>query len=332
MDDHQHELYHPRNAKRLRTKRHELMGRAIALTTTLPIRSQLLLHNTGFFPALVAAHRCWRHAEFDFDLGTLVDWLRLGRQLPIKNVRDQGCRGGTVVCIGNGPSLARTDLDALANQNVIATNRAYKLLDRIRPAQFSTCVQDNFRFGELSDDLANLNHRLYLGRCFFDDELVPPDWIAERSDLTGVYLPVLKWFGHWQGKNRVTLKPRAYFGVGHSEDVRRNVFYGYSVIFSAIQLAMHWGAKRIVCIGIDMDFSGGVSFVAGVRHVFPHFDYETHCKPMFRHLQQVADQRGVELINSTPGGRMEEWARMPLSKAVAGGHIDRQARVLQVAA
>jgi hypothetical protein len=81
-------------------------------------------------------------------------------------------------------------------------------------------------------------------------------------------------------------------------------------------LASYFGASKIVCIGIDMDYSGAVSFSKDTPNIWPDFSYETHCKSMFVLMRAELERMGIELINSTLGGKVDDLPRQELSIAL----------------
>lgn len=255
------------------------------------------------------------HGYFpQFDIGSGYQWFRLASRTAhrIRMLKNQW-QGRTVVCIGNGPSLNQTDWSCLRDAHVIGTNRAFQVLDRIQTDKFHLVIQDNIRLRELERELSEVVFPLHVGSWFFTPDATPPSWLTPKKENVSVYLPILDWTTHGNAlRINGSLNPR------FSDDPTRGVFAAYSIIFTAIQFAYFFGAKRIVCIGIDMDYVNGISFVPGVRNIFPTFDYETQCKPIFDKMKIVLDNRGVEMINSTPGGKVDAIPRMPLRDAVRG--------------
>lgn len=252
----------------------------------------------------------------EMDLGHLTDWVSLTRATRSRLRRCQGqWSGKTVVCVGNGPSINQMDLGCLNGAYVVGTNRAYMLLDRFTPREFHLVVQDNQRVAELGSDLSRLKCPLHIGNIYYDQRGVPPEWVSPKMRNLSVYLPRLKW-----QLESDQLKPIPDFEPGFSDDPTQFVYYGFSVIFSAIQFAAYFGAARIVCIGIDMDYESGTNFIPGVNVTWDGFSYEYHAKPMFELLDQTLRESGVELINATPKGKVDAIDRMSLEEALAGRH------------
>jgi hypothetical protein len=167
------------------------------------------------------------------------------------------------------------------------------------------------RLHELQDQIAALSYPVHIGSWFFNSECTPPAWLSAKKKNLSVYLPLLEW-----KRQNNELQLTGSLTPSFSDDPTRGVFAAYSIIFTAIQFAYYFGAHRIVCIGIDMDYSQGISFAPGVPNIFPTFDYDTQCKPIFEMMKIVLDNRDIELINSTPGGKVNAIPRMPLCAAL----------------
>ncbi|WP_145171957.1 motility associated factor glycosyltransferase family protein [Rubripirellula lacrimiformis] len=246
------------------------------------------------------------------DLGSLPIWLDLCRSSSHQFRKMKGqWEGETVVCVGNGPSINQTDLRCLDGAKVIGTNRAYMLLDQFSPSEFCLAIQDNQRMVELESDLQRLSCTLLFGNLYFTPDSVPAEWMLAGRANQFCYLPYVDWV-HDEG----VIRPVANFSPGFSSDPTKYVHYGYSIIFSAIQFAAYFGAKRIVCIGIDMDFSQGNSFSKDVKNIFEPFRYEQHAKPNFELMHAHLASVGVELVNATPGGAVDALPRMTLKDAI----------------
>lgn len=251
------------------------------------------------------------------DFGTFFDWSNLAAKSNRRrrSMRDMW-KNKTVVCVGNGPSIASTDLTLLNNQYVIGTNRAYILLEKFRPRAFHLIVQDNLRLRELGPELSKSSYPLHVGNCYFTEQWPIAPWILQTKNQPYIYLPKLNWLETQDSPTGEQLALEADFEPGFSSDPTQGFYYGRSVIFSAIQLAAFFGATKIVCIGIDMSYSNGVNFVSGVTNVFPTFSYEIHAVPMFDVLSTEFNARGIELVNATPGGLVDCIKRESLSDAL----------------
>lgn len=246
------------------------------------------------------------------NFGTAHQWHALALQSApmLSQLRDK-FKGRSIVCIGNGPSINKTDISQLNNQVCIGVNIAYKLLPDISPQYFVSMVQDPKRFNEIQSELKELNHHLMLSNCNHHENHYPPSWVDVTNKLISVYILKHRW-----AINRNGAKIESIFSEGFEKDFHRGVFCGHTVIFSAIQLAYFMGAKRIICIGIDMDYSGPISFTGSGKHIWANFSYEEHAQQMFIKQRNSLAEEGIELINATPGGKVNDLDRMSLEEAL----------------
>jgi hypothetical protein len=282
------------------------------------IRDWWNLRHTGLWQALAQYHRSYRHVP-SVEFGTLLEWAALvaASNRRRRKLRNQW-KGQTVVCVGNGPSIASTELELLDGQYVIGTNRAFLLLDRFKPKEFHLMVQDNQRVRELEPEISECAYPLHVGHYNFTLKWPVPTWMYRTENPPYAFLPRLKWYLATKDSNESRLCFESDFGLGFSRNPSRCMNFGYSVIFSAIQLAHYMGAKKIVCIGIDMNYTSGVNFVSGVTNIFPAFDYQLHGEPMFLLFLRLLNEQGVSLVNATPGGAVDCIERQTLKKAL--GH------------
>ncbi len=214
-------------------------------------------------------------------------------------------KGKRVICVGNGPSLKKQNISLLDDEIVIGTNRAYKIFKEMNPACEYLVVQDKIRYEEMKSDLKTISYPIYVTDAQID--------ALKCSILQNAFKIkcARKWNCHIR---KLRLSRQVDYGLGFSDDLERKIFPGYSVIFPAIQLAAYLGASRVAMIGVDMDYSGTVSFFDGVKHIWPNFSYEKHCKDMMIYFREHMSERGIEFVNCSAGGVVEEIPRMTLEE------------------
>jgi hypothetical protein len=145
----------------------------------------------------------------------------------LDELRDQ-YRGKRCFIIGNGPSLARTDLSKLRTEYTFGLNRGYLLFDRIgHPTTFLVAVNR------------------YVVEQFGTDLLAAPSTT----------------FVSWRSRHELPSTREAIFVrrsrlFTFSRDVARDgAWEGGTVTYVAMQLAFHLGFQEAILIGVDHSFT-----------------------------------------------------------------------------
>mgnify|MGYP000877982445 CR=1 FL=1 len=201
----------------------------------------------------------------------------------------------TVVCIAGGPSLTPAQVEACRDRvdengwrvRVIAINNAYQLAPWADVLYFC------------DDKWWQWHHRKLA------------DWKGEILRLQGGL--------HDFGDRRIKVLRNLDQKGGLSER-RDGLHTGQNSGYQAINLAVHYGAARIVLLGYDMhaplvggkpkthwfgDHPGGTSPTV----------YE-QMRPWFDTLAKPLAERGVEVINATPGSALRCFPRKTLQEAL----------------
>ncbi len=83
---------------------------------------------------------------------------------------------------------------------------------------------------------------------------------------------------------------------------------GGSVIFTAMQVALWMAPKRIVLLGVDVDYSNRKD-----AYFYPHEPIDagrglaySSAREAFLMYQEACDRRGIGLINATCGGTLQK--------------------------
>lgn len=133
-----------------------------------------------------------------------------------------------------------------------------------------------------------------------------------------------KWSSHSEGSNekRATAERwglrlvRGADGEGFSCDPSL-IHYGSNSGFQAINLALLWGARRLVLVGFDMRVDGPR------RHFFgshpPPMNNCLRYEGLVPRFRRAAAQlpRDIEIVNCSPGSALDCWPIVPLEEALA---------------
>lgn len=144
-------------------------------------------------------------------------------------------KGQRVFLIGNGPSLNKTPLFLLKNENVMCFNRFHLMLERVNWLPNFYTIVDNLVLDDLLNefDIVEENSEEVFIPAVHPHGDVFVNRVRESSKVN--------WFRH---------KP---FGSGFSKELPY-VFGGGTVIFEGFQILRHLGFSEIIIVGVDMNY------------------------------------------------------------------------------
>lgn len=200
--------------------------------------------------------------------------------------------GETAVCIGGGPSLTQEQVDFVRGKaRVIAINDAYLL--------------------------APWADVLY----FCDDRWW--GWHKDRPEYRAFAgLKVKMYESERVHQIEPGVKMMQNLGTRGLSPIRRGLMTGQNSGYQAIGLAVHFGVKRIILIGYDMRFDGKRSHWHGghPRPTAPN-TYSGTMLPNFPSMVDGLKERGVEVINCTPGSALTVFPMMDLACALSASSV-----------
>jgi hypothetical protein len=183
--------------------------------------------------------------------------------------------GRTVVIVGGGPSLTEDQLRLCAKTDwgCIAINDSYRVapwadLLYFADPQWWLWHHDDYYFKSFTGQTVTVA----------DTQKVPPAKTLHRLDIRA--------------------------GQGLSSDPTK-VHAGLNSGYQCINIAYLAGAKRIVLLGFDMHFPGGVShWHGGHPEKVPESNYTNLYAPQFDTMLPQLKAAGVEVWNCSPGSRL----------------------------
>lgn len=190
--------------------------------------------------------------------------------------------GETCVILAGGPSLARSQVDA-------AEDSEFRIL----------AINDSWRLAPEAD-------------CFY---FCDATWHASQPSAFGGSGIVVKGCAKpWDHPSIKTLRFTGQIGL---ETDPAGLKHGSNSGYASINLAYHFGAKRILLLGYDMH-------VEGARTHWHDEPRPANCDtllkysflPMFDYLVKPLADAGVEVINCTPGSALTCWSYMPIEQAL----------------
>lgn len=190
--------------------------------------------------------------------------------------------GETIVILGNGPSLTKEDIDKCREVGrIIALNASFQL--------------------------APWADVLYAGDAHFWR------WYRTANEFLGLRIGMAydaktgRFFHGWESMDPYHVCFMASTGETGLEKDQRGLRHGANSGHAAINLAVHFGAKRIILLGYDMQPVDGGHHWFGKQPVnIPDPPYERFMKP-FDIMAKELKKAGIECINCTPGSALEAF-------------------------
>lgn len=241
--------------------------------------------------------------------------------------------GKTVVILAGGPSLRTQNLSRLTlatqrDTKLLAVNDSWRLLQdlRIATSRPFKCQQCDGSGGAPNNLCSMCDGVGMLSSCvsyFCDSKWWQQSMAANKRTLDNTYsfhdaIYKLWWFtgspdfaGHPQ-VHSVRLTGQLGLEVAPS-----GLRHGSNAGYQAINLAVHFGAKKIVLLGYDMRMQEGRTH----WHNEPRPDgfadvLAQSMLPHFATLVEPLEQLGIEVINATPDSALECFPKMSLEDAL----------------
>lgn len=189
--------------------------------------------------------------------------------------------GQTVFIVGGGPSISEMNLHPLRGHRCIGVNDAFKLLPFVDVTWFTDC-----QWYKWNEEALSYYTGLIVGapRC-----LCPHPRVLQlrRDDASGISInpEVVKW-----NKNSGS---------------------------SAINLAYHFGAKRVVLIGFDMrPQNGRHNWHNNHRHTPRETIYQDLFLEPYTQIAADAERLGLEILNATQNSALTVFPMVILEEVL----------------
>ncbi|MBT2642203.1 DUF115 domain-containing protein [Bacillus sp. ISL-41] len=207
--------------------------------------------------------------------------------------------------IGNGPSLKSEDLDKLKNEITFAFNRIYSIFDQTewRPTYYCS-----------EDDKTILNSKEEINNLKLPNKFIPVNFPWDYK----IHFKDCKYYILKLGDRNSA--------PAFSNDMTKGLYWGNTVAYTAMQMAVYMGIKEIYLLGVDHNFSkmindrGEVIIDEKVKDYFSdeyNPDKDTLYIPnveiskrAFSAAKKYADQNNIKIYNATRGGKLEVFERI----------------------
>lgn len=196
--------------------------------------------------------------------------------------------GGTVVVLGSGPSLTREDVRYASEyaDAVIAVNDSYKWAPTATALYAADGHWWNWHSGAIAHTLGRTDYPAFTGQLKY----------------------CLK-HTNWPGVQTLRKGPE----TGLSSDPG-SVALGRNSVYQAINVAVHFGASRILLLGVDMQGPPGSHFFG--RHPNNSGPPYNVCIERFATMVKPLKQLGIEVLNCTRKTALKVFPCVPLEEAL----------------
>ena len=214
------------------------------------------------------------------------------------------------VIIGNGPSLQIADLGRLKSEVTFASNKIYLAYDQTdwRPTYYS-----------VEDHLVLFNNRERIDTLQDSFKIFPAnmrDFGYHAADT--LFIPFLP-----PSSSKAPLSDPDF--PGFASDLTRGVFWGSTIVYTQIQMAVHMGCSVIVLIGVDHSYmlpkrKEGAVYIQKDEVNHFHKDYrkpgELWHQPnlpvlerSYARARQACEARGIRIVNASRKTELDVFER-----------------------
>lgn len=217
------------------------------------------------------------------------------------------------VIVGNGPSLSIQDLDKISAKGIycFATNNIFKLFSKTvwRPDMYLSIDKEVIKNIKSEIEEGNISN------VWLDFEV--------RNAMSNK-------FNYFYNKVDFKLKKYCTDVIEFSEEPDKYMGFGYTVTFTALQMAIYMGFTNIYLIGMDHTVSHVVTSDGRLlvdNRVQNHFEkekfhmYQAQYKEGLEYAyllaKKCAEKKGINIYNATRGGKLEIFDRVSLDSILA---------------
>lgn len=206
-----------------------------------------------------------------------------------------------IVC--TGPSLTFQDLELIKNEYSFGMNSILKVYDKTSWRATYYGIQDKLVYEKMVADV-NVTEQI----MFISDEIVKTGMLVPKN---AIIFP-LNLYGH------------EYFNFKHpkfkfSTDVCTNVYDGFSITYSLMQIAYYMGFTEIYLLGCDCSYAKEPEkqhFVAS-GHIDPNAGLVGNLQSQaYKKAKEFCVSHNMKIYNATRGGYLEIFERVKLEEVI----------------
>ena len=210
-------------------------------------------------------------------------------------------KGERCFIVATGPSLRLEDVELLKNEVTFGMNSICRIYEKTdwRPTYYG--VQDAFVYSKMREVIEQ--YYMNANNVFVSDELAEKFHLPERYiqyPFNSAYHLYDQHFYNFYSK---------FSGNAYAE-----VYDGYSITYSLLQIAVYLGFEEIYLLGTDCNYKKGKKNHFVESGHYDRLEYLNHDKMItgYQAAKEYADTHGIKIINCTRGGMLETFERMNL--------------------
>lgn len=222
-------------------------------------------------------------------------------------------KGQRIFIVSTGPSLKISDLEWLRDSNAltISCNGIFKLFNKTswRPDYY--IMDDYYLYDDYKKKNINLIfENMSVKKVLLSDPIKKRIEYAFDNSKIG-FFPIC-YFDHW-----FTHKSKIF---RYNKDISLGHFDLYTVTNAAINLAHYMGAKEIILLGADCNYSQGIvhsgEIKAGKIDYRAAKEMEDAQKSGYNQIAKAFQNSDSVIINATRGGSLEMFQRKSMDKII----------------
>ena len=228
-------------------------------------------------------------------------------------------KGQRCFLIGNGPSLNIEDVQKLKNEKTFVVNAFVKAMDEISFKPTFYGIID----GECMDLFGDAILECGIENIFFTKRHLKKQHYKQLQAINAYEYPQMQ-----TGKRIYCF---SNIPSDFSEDITKNVYWGYTVVYSMLQIINYMGFKDVYLLGMDC------AYKPGEKCFKDHRSAEQISKGMYAGKNGAVDKfivayekvkeyslrHEMNIYNATRGGMLEVFQRVDLDEVLRENELGK---------
>lgn len=219
--------------------------------------------------------------------------------------------------VATGPSLTMKDLNLIKSEYTFSMNSIVNIFDKtqFRPTYY--LLQDGHVEKRLREQLKNIDITsvcdTFIGIC---------NYYGNDVSISKMTFNQLYNKGNWYNLNYIYHCLDSYYDPSHvkmrfSENIENEAMDGFTVTYTAIELAAYMGFREIYLLGCDTTYGGHVDEADSDKH--PQKNEPAYFNILaYKEAKKYGDAHNIKIFNATRGGMLEVFPRVNLDELFEG--------------